>query len=594
METVLVNLAGRARYEDLNGRRYLVVPMTMLVPGVLNGSSGPLFYPPEEVSKDPSIWNHMPIVLGHPRDGNGNYISARQPSVLQECGLGFVFHSKYQNKLKAEGWFDVDTTNRICPEVLLALANGDKLELSTGLSASREPAPPGSVDSKGREYAYVARNYQPDHLAVLVGVKGACSLEDGCGVMVNQSLPTLVDSPRPGGPTVPTSADMRTRQSIWQRLGSLLGITRNQISHDELRLQLGSQLREKFATRDDPEGYNVYCLDVYDKYLVFAAEDRIWKLGYSTDNRSGTVTLSDDEPVEVRRQVLYKPVSNEGGDTAGRTDTTDLGTGPALLTGDDDMGNKLTNEQRKTVIDGLIANCSCGNVPWKEKDHNTLNQLSDDTLLAYDEVKKSLTGAKSGQDQTVFNQSFTDALGNRHVFNSQTGRWDTTLGQSQVHHVNLFGLNQPQQVGQAPAQVAQPVPTAPGIGNQGVPIAQPVTSPLQPRNMQEWIASMPPEAQVVWNAAQETVNREKAALIERLTANAANDQVKQAAVAIYTNMDIPQLRALASTIPTQAQTQQSAWNHDIVSVSGLADRRDQMINEEALPTPVMNWEPVGR
>ena len=55
MEQVLVNLTGMVRHETLNGRDHIVAPLSLIVPGVLDGSRGPLYYPPEEVAKDPSV-----------------------------------------------------------------------------------------------------------------------------------------------------------------------------------------------------------------------------------------------------------------------------------------------------------------------------------------------------------------------------------------------------------------------------------------------------------------------------------------------------------------------------------------------------------
>lgn len=91
-----------------------------------------------------------------------------------------------QGILKGEGWFDVDATKRIDNSILEALQQGRPIEVSTGLYTENIPAPPDSVDHKGRTYSYIARNYRADHLAILPNQKGACSVSDGCGVMVNE------------------------------------------------------------------------------------------------------------------------------------------------------------------------------------------------------------------------------------------------------------------------------------------------------------------------------------------------------------------------------------------------------------------------
>ena len=166
----------------MNGRDYIVAPLTLIVPGVLNGSKGALYYPPEEVSRDPDVWNGVPIVVYHPTR-NGVHVSARDPDVLDKQGIGMVLRSKAGGKLTAEGWFDVEATRRVDNRVLQALEAGSRMELSTGLFTENEPAR-GTFN--GKPYDAIARNYKPDHLAILPDQVGACSVNDGCGVMVNQ------------------------------------------------------------------------------------------------------------------------------------------------------------------------------------------------------------------------------------------------------------------------------------------------------------------------------------------------------------------------------------------------------------------------
>lgn len=163
----------------------------MLVPGVLSGSKGPLLYPADEVRKSPDDWNHIPIVVYHPMK-DGKPASARSPSILSKYGVGFVFHSRTDSKgvLKGEGWLDVEATRRVDKGVLDSVQLGKPIELSTGLFVDDEPAPEGAIfnDHRGqRKYVGIARNYKPDHLAILPSGKGACSLADGCGVLINEA-----------------------------------------------------------------------------------------------------------------------------------------------------------------------------------------------------------------------------------------------------------------------------------------------------------------------------------------------------------------------------------------------------------------------
>ena len=206
MEIVVVNLttAGPARRETLNGRKYLVAPITSIVPGVLNGSQGALYYPDDEVARDPLAWNGMPLVFWHPKDAEGNHVSARSPAIQNKFGAGFLYESVFNGKLQHEGWFDEELTlardKAFGTNVYHRLEVGEPIEMSTGLFTDNEPAPKGSHHN-GVPYSYIARNYRPDHIAVLPDQKGACSNRDGCGINVNEE-----------------------KRTLWQKIGALLGI----------------------------------------------------------------------------------------------------------------------------------------------------------------------------------------------------------------------------------------------------------------------------------------------------------------------------------------------------------------------------------
>jgi len=199
MEILTSPLANAsARRETMHGRNYIVAPMSLIVPGVLNGSMGPLFYPPEETASSADSWNGMPIVVYHPRK-DGRHVSARSPQVMVESNIGTVYNATFDRKLGAEGWFDeelVKNADRGLPDkakILPRLLKGEPIELSTGLFTENESAPPGSVFN-GQQYTHVARKYRPDHLAVLPDLPGACSIADGCGVMVNAKTDSCGDT----------------------------------------------------------------------------------------------------------------------------------------------------------------------------------------------------------------------------------------------------------------------------------------------------------------------------------------------------------------------------------------------------------------
>lgn len=183
LQNLVANFNGRTRRESLLGRDYLVAPATLIVPGVLNGSKGPLLYPMDEIEADYTAWNGMPLVAGHPIV-NGEHVSARSPNILNKFGIGYVYNSTVENKLAAEAWFDVELTNSRAPLIMEKLLRNEPVELSTGLFTDNIPVH-GTPVHNGKSYVAVARNYKPDHLAVFIDQRGACSNADGCGILVN-------------------------------------------------------------------------------------------------------------------------------------------------------------------------------------------------------------------------------------------------------------------------------------------------------------------------------------------------------------------------------------------------------------------------
>ena len=181
MERIVANLASSRRTVRDSRGEHIVAPIRLIVPGVLNGSKGPLLYPKEEVALSAQSWNHIPLVMDHPEGGG----SARGPEVLDKIGLGKIFNAKIEDGvLVAEGWFNVERTAKISPQLFAALKANKPIEVSTGLVTKNDVAPEGA-ELDGKPYSFIARDYRPDHLAILPDSVGACSLQDGCGVLNN-------------------------------------------------------------------------------------------------------------------------------------------------------------------------------------------------------------------------------------------------------------------------------------------------------------------------------------------------------------------------------------------------------------------------
>ena len=175
--TITCNLKPTYRIDTMEGKQYMVVPMIMMVEGVHNGTCGPLYYPKEEMEKIPEVWNTKPIIVYHPGEG----MSACDPDILTNRKIGVVMNTKMDgDKWKSEAWLEKDRMEIVDDRVLTAVENGNMMELSTGLFTETELM---SGEWKGETYVGIARNWRPDHLAILPDCKGACSIEDGAGLL---------------------------------------------------------------------------------------------------------------------------------------------------------------------------------------------------------------------------------------------------------------------------------------------------------------------------------------------------------------------------------------------------------------------------
>ena len=95
-------------------------------------------------------------------------------------------------RLVADLMIDVAAANKADARIVERLRAGRPIELSTGLFTSNEPS--AGYDHRGRRYEGIAREHRPDHVAVLLDGRGACSVEDGCGVLLNGYRSRLVQS----------------------------------------------------------------------------------------------------------------------------------------------------------------------------------------------------------------------------------------------------------------------------------------------------------------------------------------------------------------------------------------------------------------
>ena len=324
IQNIVVNVKPRVRYDTLEGKKCMVVPMVMLTEGVHAGSKGPLYYPPEELGKTPVVWNHKPIVIYHPTM-NGQSISACDPDVINTRKVGVILNTRFQKgKLTAEAWLDPDRLKDVDSRVLNDVKAGRMVEVSTGLFTDNDDE---DGTWNGEKYLAVARNFRPDHLAILPDQKGACSIADGAGLLRN-------------------SAKGSVARAILDRA---LVMVENELSHSELFERLNVALRKSCGgSKGDPAAISAsWVTDVFDTYFIYSKDGKLYKQQYV--NSGDNVSLKGT-PVEVKRITVYEPVGSM------KVNTSRKGKEPRM-------------NKKKKMVNALIAN---QRTAWDEEDRNFL------------------------------------------------------------------------------------------------------------------------------------------------------------------------------------------------------------------------------
>lgn len=359
--------ADLTRKDTMEGKEYLVVPMVMMVEGVHQGSSGPLYYPDEELSKIPEIWNAKPVVVYHP-EANGYSVSACSPEILTNRKIGVIMNTTYEDgKLKAEAWLDMDRIDGVDDRILPAIENNEMMELSTGLFTDIQDS---EGEWEGEEYEGIAINYRPDHLAVLPDQIGACSMADGGGFLrVNSQnknslildVTTMADEERKFL-SIPQN-DSRIFKAIQKSI-------QNEMSFDDTRQLLYSKL-EASADKDDYP----YILDVFDDYFIYESNGGLIKRNYTI--KKGIVSF-DGLPIAVKKEVNYVI-----------------------------MSERKVDMDKKKLVDSIIAN---ENTLWKEADKEVLMSMEESILNKMipveneEEVAEEAAEETAAEDETVQNE----------------------------------------------------------------------------------------------------------------------------------------------------------------------------------------------
>lgn len=381
--------AGKTRTETYMGQEHLVVPVVGLVEGVIwaVNAETPELVLAEDMAIAPAGWNGRPCFVDHPADEDENKISGNNPEALENLAFGTLFHANsgddvlQTKKLKFEAWLnkakavDVPGAEDIIRR-LEAEDPDDIVEISVGVFVRAEEVK-GEYD--GIKYFGIWRNIVPDHLALLpAGVKGACSVEMGCGapraasvhLVTERGLERIGDE----NMTVPNKDKRSLRDRLVDLMPSLKLRTNagedGSISDGELRNRLDSAIRAV-----EPGYYWIDDVFPEQSLVVYTvAPEEKWEMyqrSYALD-ANNNVTLNDDRVV-VEPTLTYTPTGTTSDEPVTAAAASSCGCGSTT------NGGNMKKEQR---IAALIA-ASKGR--YVETDKTWLMQVPDERLTALEQ-----------------------------------------------------------------------------------------------------------------------------------------------------------------------------------------------------------------
>lgn len=361
----VINAASNISEQVIDGDdHYVIKNVVPLVDDVvMNGG----MYPADEIKKSYVGLNEKPAPYNHPQV-DGTYVSANNIRAVNQFHVGaWIENSSHDggkvlvdlkvNKVTAER---TEKGKELLTRIKALQDNAEGAEpihVSTGLLLNREQA---KGNSKGKQYTWIARNMEWDHLAILPpGVPGAGTPDDGVGIFATNSgdierITVNLDDAVNGKEK--NIIDMSTEDRRRWLSKAINYITRNSdLSFDEVTDQIRGKLKAElpednwpyvFAVYDDKFGVEIDGQKFMQSYVII--DDVVQLLG----ERVKAVYKTELEPVKSTDEDIS--MTNEELQAALATALTPV---QESLTA---VNQKLTEveEQNKTLREQLQANAA--------------------------------------------------------------------------------------------------------------------------------------------------------------------------------------------------------------------------------------------
>ncbi len=314
MKDLLLHTTSLSDYKASQTSTTINVPVVMMVEGVHHGSGGPIMHTSAGLEASVEQWNGKPVVIYHPQDSEGNYISAESEGVVH---VGVISNTRWDSgKLKADLILNTLIMASASPKAVEYIVKGRPIDVSIGAYPINENI---SGEWNGETYIATTIAYEPDHLAILPGEVGACSWDDGCGIRVN--------SKQDNKPKMKGGQMFNVKESIKELLdnGHVINVIQGNAEQgyrekmDKLYTLVNSL---------DSDMYYHYVEDMFNDYVIYRreskgtprTESRWYKQDYEVVEDQSIQFMG--EPERVLKQVEYKPVqiNEQNNKTKGETE----------------------------------------------------------------------------------------------------------------------------------------------------------------------------------------------------------------------------------------------------------------------------------
>jgi hypothetical protein len=243
-------------------------------------------------------------------------------------------------------------------------------------------------DWNGIKYNSVAKNHRPDHLALLPGGVGACSVKDGCGIRANSEN-------KKGGKSVDRLEAIQVLRDSGQYIHEIGANMAQGLKEklDEL-YELVRGLNKPSSGSGLNASKETYCYleEAYDTYLIYSVDGKdrkTFKQNYQFNVTTGEPEFVGDA-VEVEKKIEYKELKTNVGLTRNNKNKS--------------MADEKCTPCVAKKAAALIANKA---TKWGEADLEYLQTLEESVLdrmipeVEVVEVEKVVANALSAEDQAA-------------------------------------------------------------------------------------------------------------------------------------------------------------------------------------------------